>query len=106
MNKEEEFVIMEWNKETKEFWFLGKKIDYIHNPEEWRKYLNDLVTENKQLKKKYENAVADYELEKYKNNKAIEYIKKWSIYYEKDKKSALFGNANDLLEILGDKENE
>ena len=49
MNKDN-FILYEWNYETKEFWFLGEKIDYINNPTEWRKYLNNLVEENKQLK--------------------------------------------------------
>lgn len=53
MNKEEkDFILYAWNDETKEFWFLGEKIDYIHNPKEWKKYLNDLVSENKLLKQK------------------------------------------------------
>ena len=70
-------------------------------------YIHQLETENKQLKKKYENAVADYEYEKCKNNQAIEYIK------EKQELNKMFGNItlskesqNELLEILGDKENE
>lgn len=37
-------------------------------------YMDYLKEENRQLKKKYENAVADYEYEKSKNQKAIEYI--------------------------------
>lgn len=39
--KKEEFILYQWNNETKEFWFLGEKIDYVHNPSEWKKYLND-----------------------------------------------------------------
>lgn len=37
-------------------------------------YMDYLKEENQQLKKKYENAVADYEYEKSKNQRAIEYI--------------------------------
>lgn len=38
--------------------------------------------ESKQLKEKYLNAVADYEYEHYKNQKAIEYIEKNKFDYE------------------------
>ena len=48
-NKEKDFILYAWNNETKEFWFLGEKIDYVHNPNEWKKYLNDLVSKNKEL---------------------------------------------------------
>lgn len=62
-----------------------------------------LQQENKQLKKKYENAVADYELEKYKNNKAIECINYYAI--EDDDFNKLYNvEEQELLEILGDKE--
>lgn len=58
-----------------------------------------LEQENKQLEKKYENAVSDYEQEHYKVVKAIEYIKQQDI----DIFSAVDGRK--LLDILGDKEN-
>ena len=58
-----------------------------------------LEQENKQLEKKYENAVSDYEQEHYKVVKAIEYIKQQDI----DIFSAVDGRK--VLEILGDKEN-
>lgn len=61
-------------------------------------YITNLQKENKQLKKKYENAVADYELEKYKNSKAIEYIKSETYWYSQ------VNSEKELLEILGDKE--
>lgn len=48
----ENFILYQWNNETKEFWFLGEKIDYVHNPSEWKKYLNNLVNENKELKER------------------------------------------------------
>ena len=48
-NKEKDFILYAWNNETKEFWLLGEKIDYVHNPNEWKKYLNDLVSKNKEL---------------------------------------------------------
>ena len=50
------------------------------------KYLNNVINilqqENQALKKKYENAVADYEYEKSKNQRAIEYIRKSDALYE------------------------
>ena len=56
--------------------------------------ITNLQQENSQLKKKYENAVSDYELEKYKNSKAIEYI-------ENDLQSFLYSiEYKTLLEIL------
>lgn len=77
---EENFILYEWNVETKEFWFLGEKIDYIHNPQEWRKHLNNLVTENKKLKQ--ENQQLKEDLEKsikvqIKTNKILIGIEKW-----------------------------
>ena len=56
MNKEKKVILYEWNPITKEFWFLGEKIDYIHNPSEWREYLNNLVTKNKLYKHRLEIA--------------------------------------------------
>ena len=41
-----------WNAKTKEFYFLGHKINYVSNPDEWIKYLNDLILENRCLKKR------------------------------------------------------
>lgn len=58
----------------------------------------------KELKKKYENAVADYELEKYKNSKAIEYIKEHSDKLKTTRVPKIDFNYNEVLEILGDKE--
>ena len=75
-------------------------------------YITKLQQENKQLKKKYENAVADYELEKYKNSKAIEYIEHTELYeVVYDDEGNYFNTFDDkatadLLQILGDKENE
>ncbi len=51
-SNEDEFVLYSWNKETNEFYFLGEKIDYIHNPGEWHTYLNNLVTISKEMKEK------------------------------------------------------
>ena len=65
--KKEEFILYQWNNETKEFWFLGEKIDYVHNPSEWKKYLNDLVTKNKELQEVIDKAI-EYIKEKSKNN--------------------------------------
>ena len=83
MNEDKNFILYEWNNETKEFYFLGHKIDYIHNPSEWRKYLNDLVTENKKLQQRID--------------KAIEYIE----YIEMDQ---TFDKV--LIEILKGEDNE
>ena len=83
MNEDKNFILYEWNNETKEFYFLGHKIDYIHNPSEWRKYLNDLVTENKKLQQRID--------------KAIEYIE----YIEMDQ---IFDKV--LIEILKGEDNE
>ena len=44
--------------------------------------LKTLLKENQELKKKYENAVADYEYEKSKNQRAIEYIEKYDVFKE------------------------
>ena len=65
---EKNFILYAWNDETKEFWFLGEKIDYVHNPKEWKKYLNDLVSENKQLKEKVNQLETN-------RDEAIEYVK-------------------------------
>ena len=80
---EENFILYEWNAKTKEFWFLGEKIDYIHNPQEWRKYLNNLVTENKELKQENQQlkSVID-ELEKWLKEK-LEECNTYSKYIEK-----------------------
>ena len=59
----------EVSKEDKEF------IDMTHRNTE-------LLEENEQLKEKYLNAVADYEYEKSKNQRAIEYIRKSDALYE------------------------
>lgn len=69
----------------------------------------DLQQENKQLKKKYENAVSDYEQEHYKVVKAIEYIDKHKIEWVDKKfekhnvmvKFNEYSNPQALLEILG-----
>lgn len=45
----EKIIIWEYNKDKKEFKFLGHKIDYINNPSEFKKYLNELISENKCL---------------------------------------------------------
>ena len=79
MNKEN-FILYGWNVETKEFWFLGEKIDYIHNPQEWRKHLNNLVTENKELQQ--ENQQLKKDLKKsikvqIKTNKILIGIEEW-----------------------------
>ena len=37
MNGKDGFILYEWNTETKEFYFLGHKIDYVNNPSEWLK---------------------------------------------------------------------
>lgn len=58
---------------------------------------NKLKQENKQLKEKYLNAVSDYEQEKSKNNKAIEYIEYINI-------DEIFDRC--LLEILKGDSNE
>lgn len=86
-----EFILYKWNNKTKEFWFLGHKIDYVHNPEEWCKYLNDLVTENKKQKEVI--------------NKAIELLKS----QEQDMMGNYFFDDNiaeQLLDILNEVSNE
>lgn len=91
MNGKDGFILYEWNTETKEFYFLGHKIDYVNNPSEWLKYLNDLVTENKELKS---------ENQKYKEviDKAMSKLGRYA--------DELTGNGNayavcvDLLDIL------
>ena len=77
------------------------------------KYQNisiSLQQENKELNKKYENAVSDYEQEHYKVVKAIEYIKKYSFEVSDMEEPPSFElnvvEIKELLEILGDKENE
>lgn len=88
MNEDKNFILYEWNNETKEFYFLGHKIDYVHNPSEWQKYLNDLVTENKDLREKIDEG--------------IKYNKELSKLY--DIGSMEYSNATTNLLILGDKE--
>ena len=83
---EKNFILYAWNDETKEFWFLGEKIDYVHNPKEWKKYLNDLVSENKQLKEKVNQLETN-------RDEAIEYAKG---YFTK----AIPLNSYVLIEIL------
>ena len=56
--------------------------------------LDSLQKENKQLKKKYENAVSDYEQEHYKVVKAMLFIKDNIC-------GGSISNAYELLEILG-----
>lgn len=71
----------------------------------WRKITKEeLIQENKELKKKYENAVANYELEKYKNIKAIEIIESYNL--GKYDYSIPPGGIIELLEILGGNDNE
>lgn len=63
----------------------------------------DLLLENQQLKKKYENAVADYEYEKSKNQRAIEYINDLSLdFYDYECERLIVGKyvINDLLNLL------
>lgn len=50
----DDFVLYSWNDKTKEFFFLGQKIDYIHNPSEWNTYLNNIITANRKLKEENE----------------------------------------------------
>lgn len=68
----------------------------------------ELEQENKQLKKKYENAVSDYEQEHYKIVKAIEYIKnnrEIRTFYTPEQrwevKEDFIKGYYELLEILG-----
>lgn len=73
-----------------------KQDEFVHD------VLDFLVTYNKEveiLNKKYENAVSDYELEKYKNKKAIEYIEKEYHKYNKEFNSFQWW-LEDLLNIL------
>ena len=49
-------------------------------PKEIAKALYDLLDKIEELEEKYENAVADYEEEKYKNTKATEYINKRMVH--------------------------
>ena len=85
MNKDN-FILYEWNHETKEFWFLGEKIDYIHNPTEWREHLNNLVEENKRLKENNQSMQEEIR----------EYIKEHNDYLEKAKEIYI-GYENELL---------
>ena len=80
-------------------------------PKEIAKALYDLLDKIEELEDKYENAVADYEYEKCKNSKAIEYINDniaVCAFGNKELPHWEFDDYNiqDLLEILGDKENE
>ena len=76
-------------------------------PKEIAKALYDLLDEIEELEDKYENAVADYEYEKCKNNQAIEYIKEHNVIAV-NKEHLPTGIerccSQELLEILGDKE--
>lgn len=76
-------------------------------PKEIAKALYDLLDEIEELEDKYENAVADYEYEKCKNSKAIEYIKHTQSYGTMAQVMPHlkpYVNGDDLLAILGDKE--
>ena len=91
MNKEDNFILYEWNPITKEFWFLGEKIDYVHNPSEWNEYLNNLVTKNKDLQQRID--------------KAIEYIKENSFYIKSSYGKQIYDDVfKDIENILGGKE--
>lgn len=80
----------ELSKEDKEF------IDMTHRNTE-------LLEENQQLKEKYVNAVADYEIEKSKNVEALKFVEDVEIYVERMTNDV----KNDLLQILkGDEEND
>lgn len=75
------------------------------------KIINEQVLRIAELNKKYENAVADYEEEKYKNTKATEYINKRMVHEGEYwiRKAFHFRNTEygkDLLQILGEKEND
>ena len=77
--------------------------ELYENSEWWHNRFNAVQRDNRELKKKYEYVVANYEFEKYKNSKAIEYCDR---YLQLDLE--LF-DSYELLkkvkEILGDKEN-
>lgn len=85
---EENFILYEWNAKTKEFWFLGEKIDYVHNPSEWRKYLNNLVTEKQHLEHNWN------ELKKYIGSE-------WYCY---DNDSVEYEVAKDILNKISELE--
>lgn len=68
MNREELETITNNNLEIQELNQYIKKIQEAYK---------QLEKENLELKKKYENAVADYECEKSKNQTAIEYMNEW-----------------------------
>ena len=67
-----------------------------------KEQLEIIVNENEKLKKKYENAVSDYEQEHYKVVKVRKYCKTMFTYGIRNNRK----QAEELLEILGDKENE
>lgn len=63
-------------------------------------YIKRLQQENKELNKKYENAVSDYEQEHYKVIKANKYIKNY--YFVDGIRIMDIDDKNALLEILGE----
>ena len=80
------------------------------NAEHNDKVVDKYWWENQLLKKKYENAVADYEYEHHKNQKAIDYINTFKITHNIDGDIAyldefhILASPKSLLEILkGDK---
>lgn len=64
-NKNIGIELYSWNEETKEFYFLGHKIDYVSNPSEWQKYLNDLILENECLGKRLKHLLKSKIISKY-----------------------------------------
>ena len=93
---------------------LTKIEDYITNIQEELKYQEqkeqeynekhiELMKKCKELQKKYENAVADYELEKYKNTNSINFIETYLIPLGDDwhwDNASIRDDVIDLLNIL------
>ena len=77
--------------------------ELYENSEWWHNRFKAVQRDYENLKKKYENAVADYEFEKYKNSKAID---KLYCYGEVFDSKILQQFQREMIEILGDKENE
>lgn len=64
--------------------------------------LKKVLIENRNLKNKYENAVADYEYEKSKNQDAINYIIKELIEINKHQYAKGSRRLKKILDLLGD----
>lgn len=104
-----EFILMEWKEDTKEFFFLGHKIDWVSNPDEWIKYLNDLVCENKCLESRLRHLLKSSIIRDYDtlNPKTKEYnldIEQLDelLSHNKTKKDIILGDVINILSKVKD----